>query len=153
MDWQTLAKCPACEPKEECCSAIDEYQDGNEGLLVPDHVSDSVYADRLSRSSSISGRETDIPVMTPEGPSRTTSRSSSRATSPHARRFALKFSVTKIQTDSTAQSDNKAQSNAQIGKKIDFALQNLKLGQQDEDNDHSDLHKRQVSTSHVAGES
>lgn len=75
-----------CLVEEECCSAIDAFQDGNEGICVPEDVHASVYAARLSRTPSRMDRETDIPVMTPEGPSREGSRCNSRASSPACRK-------------------------------------------------------------------
>lgn len=102
MAARNLSACSSCQPEGECCSAIDLFQDGNEGLLVPDHVESSLFATRLSRATSRSSdRERDIPLMTPEGPSRGGSRSSSRAVSPVSRQYASKFQITKIPPQGT----------------------------------------------------
>ena len=77
-----------CPKDTECCSAVDTHQDGNEGLLVPDHVDMHVFADRLKRPEKQSGaRETAIPAMYHSAPStRTNSTRPSRAPSPNSSR-------------------------------------------------------------------
>ena len=84
----------------EASSAIDTHQDGIEGLLVPDHVDNSVFAKRLSRLLDTTYKETDIPIMTPEGPSRSTSSPATRAPSPTATRRPVRKTGSHIKQSS-----------------------------------------------------